>query len=108
MDSVNNRNMVEIFSNGVTTCIAPQDIADRFSNELTDAERIRIIDGFVEDQDAIGNGPCRYTFAETDGRGIDLKYFSAIEYRTGSKLVYLRVTALDVSVDSDSGVEMED
>jgi hypothetical protein len=102
MDSVNNRDMVEIFSNGVTTCIAPQDIADRFSNELTDGERTRITKGFVEDQDIIGNGPCWDTFAETDDRGIHLEYLSAIEYRTGSKLVYLRVTTLDISIDSDS------
>ncbi|MDR1457480.1 MAG: hypothetical protein LBI47_01345 [Puniceicoccales bacterium] len=105
---MNNTNMVEIFSNGITTCVAPQEIADRFHNELTEDERAKITDGFVRNQDTIGTGSCRYTFAITSSRGIDLRYFGKTEYEMGNKSVHLRVTTLDVSIDSDSDIETED
>ncbi|MDR1232643.1 MAG: hypothetical protein LBJ75_00020 [Puniceicoccales bacterium] len=106
MDSIGHTNMEEIFSNGITTCVAPHDIAHRFFNELTDAERTEITDSFVNNQDIIGNGSCWCTFAVTDGRGVNFEYLSTIEYNMESKLVYLRATTLDVSIDSDSGIEI--
>ncbi|MDR0680022.1 MAG: hypothetical protein LBF42_03265 [Puniceicoccales bacterium] len=45
----NDPEMVEIFSNGITRCIAPQDIATRFFTELTDGERTEIADDFIID-----------------------------------------------------------
>jgi hypothetical protein len=54
MESVNGFNgseMVEVFSNGITSCVAPQDIANKFFTELTDGERAKITDGFERDQD---------------------------------------------------------
>ncbi|MDR0715779.1 MAG: hypothetical protein LBF25_03370 [Puniceicoccales bacterium] len=61
MDSINIKGFndpetVEIFSNGITRCIAPQGIANRFFTELTDGERTEITDGFERHQGIIGSG----------------------------------------------------
>jgi hypothetical protein len=50
------------WSNRVTTCVAPQDIAERFSNELNDAELAKITDSFVESEDFFDNGEYETAF----------------------------------------------
>ncbi|MDR2777059.1 MAG: hypothetical protein LBB17_03410 [Puniceicoccales bacterium] len=96
MDSVNNRNMVEIFSNGVTTCIAPQDIADRFSNELTDGERTRITDSFVEKQDFFDNGECLTGLRVGPKKSIGMDYYCEVKGKMEGKSILCRILTLEI------------
>ncbi|MDR0742674.1 MAG: hypothetical protein LBE98_04400 [Puniceicoccales bacterium] len=103
MDSVNNRNMVEIFSNGVTTCIAPQDIADRFYNELTDAERTRVTDWLGEITDDVAE---QQDFSDSDEfcmglevgpkKSIGMDYCCEVENKTEGKSILCRILTLEV------------
>jgi hypothetical protein len=94
MESVNGLNgseMVEIFSNGITRYVAPQDIANRFITELTDGERAEITDGLIIDS---GRRCC--AFSLTDDRSIVLDYVGDVRGEGNTKSITVRITELDV------------
>ncbi|MDR0715278.1 MAG: hypothetical protein LBF25_00635 [Puniceicoccales bacterium] len=106
MDSINIKGfndpeMVEIFSNGITRCIAPQDIANRFFTELTDGERTEITDGFEEDQDLIAfaevpSGKITQALTGMNDRGIGSKYIFNVESKTSGASINFRIVSLEI------------
>jgi hypothetical protein len=97
MDSMNNTNMVEIFSNGITTCVAPQEIADRFYNELTDAERTKVTDSFVKDQFFFDNGECWTGVKVGPLKSVGMDYDCEVENKTEGKSILCRIVKFKVN-----------
>ncbi|MDR0715508.1 MAG: hypothetical protein LBF25_01870 [Puniceicoccales bacterium] len=91
INSFNGSEMVEVFCNGITRCIAPQDIATRFFTELTDGERTEITDDLIIDS---GRRCC--VFSLTDDRCVALDYAGDVRGEGNDKSITLRITRLAV------------
>jgi hypothetical protein len=89
--------VVEIFSKGTTTCVAPKNVASKFYDVLTDFERTKIIEGFIKDRSDFDiDTYCKYTFDGVD-KEITVEYFREVTGKAKGNFVQFKIIELEIA-----------
>jgi hypothetical protein len=100
MDNVSS-NTVEVFSTGIISCIAPQEIADRFSDDLVESERKAIRMCFDHYIRIHPHGADVNFLFSVENRIINMDYFHISEDKIDGKSIQCRIVKLEIG-DEDA------
>ncbi|MDR2603252.1 MAG: hypothetical protein LBC11_01685 [Puniceicoccales bacterium] len=97
MCSMDNTNVVEIFSKGPTTCVASKNVASKFYRILTDLERTKIVESFIKDRSDFDiDTYCEYTFDGID-KEITVEYFREVTGKAKGNFVQFKIIDLEIT-----------